>query len=772
MGGGELTLDLASLPPPVTSSGSDDIVGRFMGKLPLQDAGLAMSKGAADMATLSSLNEPSILFNLRTRFYAGIPYTYTADIVIAVNPYQWLHHLYTEDIRKEYLIFGHRGTDGLPPHVYSTSAQAFHGMKDFCRNQAILVSGESGAGKTETVKILMGHLAFIASSDDETVIRRVLESNPLLESFGNAKTVRNDNSSRFGKYIELQFSGHHRTAEQCDDNTRNRSFQKQPQEEAAFLVGSCSRHYLLEKSRVVSQSAGERNFHVFYQLLAAPALVSEPVALRASNGDILGPLAFAFTAGGGEESIATKIEGLTDAARFETTLRALDLIGVTSSDRRLMWEMLAGIFHLGQLAFVPLSDGGPDEGAELVSDSDAGTILPSLAAASRLLGCYKVVADRAPLEQSKAALATALLERTMSTAGETYKIKQRPVQAGEGRSALAKELYSRLFDWLVQRINDSTTVKDGIAGSGEGRTAERSIVRTVGLLDIFGFESFKTNRFEQLCINYANEKLQQKFTQDVFKSVQAEYEEEGIAWEHISFSENQLVLDLIESRMGVVSILNEECVRPRGSDSAFCSKLITTHRSHPHFVASKFNTSNAVEFGVRHYAGVVTYTVKEFLEKNRDTIPKDLATLMANSGNPMVSKLFQEEKEQSDAEAADRYGGKRKASRRGSALTAATVATKFKRQLASLMEAVGQTQVQYVRCVKPNSSKSQHGFDLPMVTEQLRCAGVLEAIRISRAAYPNRLLHAEVLSRFGRLAAPGSHLGTTAAPSKLLIPSC
>ena len=738
MGGGEITLDLSTLPPPVTSSGSDDSVGRFMGKLPLQDAGLSARNGAADMATLSSLNEPSILYNLRTRFFASIPYTYTADIVIAVNPYQWLHHLYTEEVRKEYLIFGHRGAEGIPPHVYSTSAQAFHGMKDFGRNQAILVSGESGAGKTETVKILMGHLAFVASSDDETVIRRVLESNPLLESFGNAKTVRNDNSSRFGKYIELQFSARQQLTDHRLDSPGGRTAQQQ--EETAFLVGSCSRHYLLEKSRVVSQSMGERNFHVFYQLLAAPAMVSEPIALRSSSGEGLGPLAFNITAGGGEESITAKIEGLTDAARFDTTLRALDLIEITNSDRRQMWDLLAGIFHLGQLSFIPPTDGDADEGAELVPDDKTGPMLPSLAAAARLLGCGN--AD---------ALSVAFLERTMSAVGETVKIKQRPAQADEGRSSLAKELYSRLFDWLVQRINASTMAKDRNAADGDG-ASEAAIVRTVGLLDIFGFESFKTNRFEQLCINYANEKLQQKFTQDVFKSVQSEYEEEGITWQHISFAENQPVLDLIESRMGIVSILNEECVRPRGSDSAFCSKLITTHRSHPHFVTSKFNTANAVEFGVKHYAGAVTYSVEGFLEKNRDTLVDDLSKLMANSSNDLVKHLFT-----AGAPAAADDGGKGgsgKPSRRGSSmLTAATVATKFKRQLSSLMEAVGQTSVQYVRCVKPNSSKSRSIFQLPMVTEQLRCAGVLEAIRISRAAFPNRLPHEDILSRFGRLAA-------------------
>ena len=713
---GERKLDLSTLKPSLTSSGRDDSLGRFMGKLPLQDAGLSSSSGASDMATLSSLNEPSILYNLRRRFFAAIPYTYTADIVIAVNPYQWLHHLYTEDLRKEYLIFGHRtgqgSADTLPPHVYSTSSRAFHGMKDFHRNQAILVSGESGAGKTETVKILMGHLAFIAASDDDqTVIRRVLESNPLLESFGNAKTVRNDNSSRFGKYIELQFAGHKAPGTPGSLGGHSSSPKHSLDESAnAFLVGSCSRHYLLEKSRVVSQSTGERNFHIFYQLLAAPSIVNEPVYMRASDGAELGPLDFAFTAGGGEESITTKIEGLTDAARSDATVRALELIGLTSNDRKEVWEVLAGIFHLGQLKFAT-PGGDADEGAELVPDELAGRTAPSLASAGHMLGCFINEADSG-CKESLGTLAKALVERTMTTVSETVKIKQTPAQAEEGRNALAKELYSRLFDWLVQRINDSTMVKEtNRVVQGE----EHDIIRTIGLLDIFGFESFKKNRFEQLCINYANEKLQQKFTQDVFKSVQAEYEEEGIAWEHIAFAENQPVLDLIESRMGVISILNEECVRPRGSNTAFCSKLITTHRSHPHFITSKFNTSNAVEFGVRHYAGAVVYHVEGFLEKNKDTLVGDLSNLMSTSSNSLAKFLFTAAND--NAEETRKSGGA-KQNRRGSSITAATVATKFKRQLTSLMGAIEKTSVQYVRCVKPNALKSKSAFNLAMVTEQ------------------------------------------------------
>ncbi len=711
------SVDLSTMAEAKTSSGGDDSAGRFMGKLPVQNKELNDEEGVGDMAALSKLNEPSILYNLRARFFAGIPYTYTADIVIAVNPYQWLHELYTEEIRKEYLIFVDRGR--LKPHVYSTSARAYHGMKDFGKNQSVLVSGESGAGKTETVKILMGHLAFMSTGDDKTVIRRVLESNPLLESFGNAKTVRNDNSSRFGKFIELQFR-------------RGQG--------AASLVGSRSKTYLLEKTRVAAQASGERGFHIFYQLLAAPAMVTERALVAKTGGGKLEVLDFRFLEGGGAESITTSIEGLSDAQRFDSTVRVLNLLNMDASERNRAWELLGGILHLGQFVFAPPPGGDADEGSQLKPDDTRSGVAASLPAVAKLLGL-----NNSNNGGGEAVLRQGLLERTMSVAGETHQIKQRPHEAKSARDGLAKELYARLFDWLVARINRSTEF-----------VAQDDSVRTVGLLDIFGFESFAVNRFEQFCINYANEKLQQKFTHDVLKSVQNEYDAEGIQWQHIDFADNQPVLDLIESRMGIISILNEECMRPRGSDSALCSKLLTSQGKHPAFLASKFNTANGSEFGVRHYAGSVTYQVDEFLTKNKDTLVDNLVQLMATSEQALVKELFApkppEAPTEASAKGAGGGGGKGKAARRGSSLAQATVTTQFKRQLAAFMEQVGMTAVQYVRCVKPNTKKSQHIFELSMVVEQLRCAGVLEAIRISRTGFPNHVTHGDFVSRFWLLA--------------------
>ena len=728
--GTQLSLKLSDIGEAKTSSGGDDSAGRFMGKLPVQNKELYTREGVGDMAALSSLNEPSILYNLRARFFAGIPYTYTADIVIAVNPYRWLHDLYSEEVRKEYLIFVDRAR--LKPHVYSTSSRAYHGMKDFGKNQSVLVSGESGAGKTETVKILMGHLAFMSSGDNKSVIRRVLESNPLLESFGNAKTVRNDNSSRFGKFIELQF---------CRDKG------------SASLVGSRSKTYLLEKSRVTSQAEGERGFHIFYQLLAASAMVTERALLtnrKESGGGNVQALALRFLEGGGVSSATKTIEGLTDAQRFESTVRVLDLLKLESSDRNRIWGLLGGILHLGQFVFLPPVSGDADEGSVLGIDDTHRNVQASLPAAAKLLG---LGADG----QTK--LKIGILERTMKVAGETHQIKQRPHEATSARNALAKDLYARLFDWIVARINQSTEY-----------VAMDNSVRKIGLLDIFGFECFSVNRFEQFCINYANEKLQQKFTQDVLKSVQKEYDEEGIQWQHIAFVDNQPVLDLIESRMGIISIINEECMRPRGSDNALCSKLLTSHGKHASFVASKFNTAQGVEFGVRHYAGSVIYRVEGFLTKNKDTLNDNLAKLMTTSSHELVKDLFAEGRSitEEDSSKAGGKGGKTP-SRRSSSLTKATVTTQFKKQLAAFMDQVSQTSVQYVRCIKPNTQKSQNVFELSMVVEQLRCAGVLEAIRISRTGFPNQLTHVDFVSRFWLLS-PSSNLnGTKSEACRMLM---
>mmetsp|Transcript_24339 Transcript_24339/g.56527 ORF Transcript_24339/g.56527 Transcript_24339/m.56527 type:complete len:1405 (+) Transcript_24339:157-4371(+) len=669
------------------------------GMLPFQNADMP-EIGFPNMTTLDHLHEAALLHNLRVRFFSsGCPYTYTADIVIAVNPYRWYPELYTEEMRKEYLVFDKAK---LAPHAYAASSAAFLGLQESKADQSILVSGESGAGKTETVKILMAHLALIASSNDPSHIKRIVESNPLLESFGNAQTVRNDNSSRFGKFLELQLDGKFK------------------------LTGSKCRTYLLEKSRVVGQDAGERNYHIFYQMLAVSEEQKSSFHLGGSEytRDTM-----RYTRMG--KSKTDKIEGLTDAERFKVTTDALALVGVEGEVLAQMLSGLAGILLLGQVDL----EGG-----------DEAKIASSSAEVADAAGKALQVEDYATLEH-------ALTKSTITVRNESIVKALTPEGAANTRDALSKELYSRIFDWLVGRICRATTA------------AASDAKYFVGMLDIFGFESFAINRFEQLCINYANEKLQQKFTSDVFKAVQQEYSEEGIPWEKIEFKDNAPVLMLIESKLGVIAMLNEECVRPKGSEENFVSKLTTCSKEHASYSVPKVGKQKELQFTIQHYAGAVMYTATGWLERNKDTISDDVVSLMRTSENPIVASVFA-------APEADGKPEGENAEKKVTKAGADTVATKFKSSLAQLMETIGKTSTQYVRCIKPNKNKSPAEVDNAMVVEQLRCAGVIEAIRISRAGFPARMPLGEFAQRFTILARSAAGKGCSfRSGSKQTVPS-
>ncbi|KAJ1447952.1 P-loop containing nucleoside triphosphate hydrolase protein, partial [Pelagophyceae sp. CCMP2097] len=676
--------------------------GKGVDALPMQNEA-GSPEGAADMCSLGYLHEAAVLYNLRRRYFRELPYTYTGAMCIAINPYQWLERLYRDDIRAEYLA---RPRAELPPHVYAVSAAAYRGVAELeagsgkwrGTDQAILVSGESGAGKTETVKIMMRHLASVASVDDgdldavDSVVARVLRSQPLLESFGNAKTVRNDNSSRFGKFTQLEFA--------CSRGGK------------IALVGSRCRTYLLEKSRVVNQAEGERTYHCFYGVARAhPELLVGGLGL-----DVL-----TYTR---ESDLETeRIEGVLDADRFATTWEALAIVGVDAESCAALSTLLAAALSLGEVRFAA-TDASDDNSPSAINGDDAAAAL-----------CAAALGIRADAGGATAVelLVKGLTERTMRARAEVYKVPLNAAQASDGRDALAKELYVRAFDWIVARINLST------ASVGVD-------TRVVGLLDIFGFESFAVNRFEQICINYTNEKLQQKFTMDLFKTVQHEYDDERVPWKHVAFPDNAAVLTLIEGRMGVIDVLNEECVRPKGSDEGFVSKLKTLHGGGSDAKEGKLipHRMRKDQFTVRHYAGDVLYTAEKWLERNADTLQDDLAQLARASDHVLIRQLFDVSH---DAPA------KGKEKRRGGALNADTVTTKFKAQLASLIDEVEKTEVQYVRCLKPNKLKSKRHYDANMVVEQLRCAGVIEAVRVARAGYPNKLPHAEFVRRFACLAA-------------------
>ncbi|KDO23243.1 hypothetical protein SPRG_20988 [Saprolegnia parasitica CBS 223.65] len=511
---------------------------------------------------------------------------------------------------------------------------------------------DSGAGKTETTKILMHHLAAIAGGLHDSTIEKIIHVSPLLESFGNAKTVRNDNSSRFGKFTQLQFDAN------------------------GTLVGAKCNTYLLEKTRVVSHEPQERNYHIFYQLLAAngPDCLLDPTETYAYTG----------------VPTATAIEGDSDAAHFTKTTQALSRLGLSGAAQTTLFQTLAGILHLGQLQLEPKGD-------EMSTIGHGST--GHLVAIGKLLGVETTAITRA------------ICSRTVRTSTDTIQVYLKKAEAEGCRDALAKGLYASLFEWLVTTINASL--------SHDARMAHH-----IGVLDIFGFEHFTTNSFEQFCINYANEKLQQKFTQDVFKTVQIEYEDEGIRWAHIAFLDNADVLAVIESKLGLISLLDDEVMRPRGNEESFVAKAMTLHKDDANTVI-EFPKTNKAQFTILHYAAPVTYTVTGFLEKHKDALLPDLADLVRSSSIPFVSELF----------------GKPAAPRQGRALNTTTVGMQFKASLADLMANIQATNVQYIRCIKPNAVKQPGVLDHTMVVAQLRCAGVIEAIRIARAAYPIRHTH-------------------------------
>lgn len=648
-----------------------------------------------DMVDLPYLHEAAILYNLKDRHLRCLPYTRTGDICIAVNPYMWMDNLYSEDTReryaKHYVYSGQvANLDTLAPHVYETSSLSFRGLVFDNTNQSILVSGESGAGKTETVKILMRHLASLSGLSDEgnesaMVVKKVLDSNPLLEAFGNAKTMRNDNSSRFGKYIQLQFS-----------NTTT-----SPLQVNCSLAGSMCETYLLEKSRVVGHTNDERSYHIFYQLLGAPDDYKRNLWSGLANTD-----AESFNYVGYTDT--NSIEGLTDSERWPKTVAALAEVGVEGEILRELMKSICVVLQLGNLVFEP--DPANEDNSVITSETELDALADLMGVSNELLS-------------------KSLTIRTMTARTEVYKVPLNATAAKDGCDALAKEVYSKMFDWLVGAINKAT-----MNNNAKSR---------IGLLDIFGFESFEVNRFEQLCINYANEKLQQKFTMDIFRSVQEEYEFEGIELADVTFSDNSDVLNLVEGRMGIIAVLNEECVRPRGNDVAFVSKVYTMNKENDTLIVDKFHRDH--EFGINHYAGPVVYDSNQFVQKNMDSLPTDLLECVKQSSNSLMSNEFSKK-------APEPTKKKKSVSRRSSnSLVSQTVWTKFKTQLVSLMENISSTRTRYIRCIKPNQQKKPKVMEPISTVEQLRCAGVVAAVTISRSAFPNRLSHHVTLEKFASL---------------------
>ena len=655
------------------------------------------------------------MFNLKKRHSDGKPYSRVADIVIAVNPYQWLTDLYTDKVRMHYaqkIVWDQSDHDpriGLPPHLYEVSSLCYKGLAVERQNQSILVSGESGAGKTETVKICMNHIATVQqdpnvkSQGESKVVKRILDSNPLLEAFGNAKTRRNDNSSRFGKYIMLQF--HHIDKQNPTDKPRS------------ALAGSTCEVYLLEKSRVVFHDDTERTYHAFYQLLSAPEDKKAEIwkGLKGTKNE-----SFAYVG----TAPHVLIDGKEDSVHFADTNAALEVIGITGEKYLTLWRAVAACLQLGNLTFK--AQPGDEERTVITSQKEFKDL-------ADLIGC-----DHAILEK-------AFTERTIKTRGEEYKVPLKFDIAKESADAFAKEIYAKTFLWLVRSINDATCAENNYSGGGSINYG------LIGLLDIFGFESFPVNGFEQLCINYCNEKLQQKFTRDIFRTVQEEYKAEGLNLDDIKYDDNSDVLELLEGKLGLIKQLNEECVRPKGNDEAFVSKSLQSNKAVPCLITK--STFTRIEFGIHHYAGAVIYKAQDFVVRNTDTLPTDMAAAAKVCQNEILSKHLDNNKSsnlgsKADAAASSSRGPPKRAK---SNLVADTVMTQFKTQLTNLMKGLSETQSRYVRCVKPNSQKRKLVMEHITTMEQLRCAGVVAAVLISRSAYPSKLFHSEVVERYGML---------------------
>lgn len=663
------------------------------------------------------LKKAALLYNLKERHRSGKPYTRTGDIIIAVNPFQWFTEIYTLKVRSRYarvLVWDNVEGDArntVEPHVYETSALSYKGLAFDGNDQSILVSGESGAGKTETVKICMNHMASCqqgpkaSSSEMSPVVQRIIESNPLLEAFGNAKTTRNDNSSRFGKYIQLQF----------DMGTQQQREHRSRTEATCVLAGSKCDAYLLEKNRVITHAPEERTFHIFYQIIAARDKTKYWSKLAGTTNE-----SFKFV---GTTDTDT-IEGMSDADHFANTVRVLEEIGISGDTLMTLIQAIIIVLQLGNITYNP----NP-------KDDDCSVV-----------GSTKEFADLCDLMCIPAAsLEVALTERTMKTRNETYKVPLNPQKAREATESFAKEIYGRAFLWLVRNINDAT------AGEVNYKSGSMSDFGIIGLLDIFGFESFVRNRYEQLCINYCNEKLQAKFTEDIFRSVQEEYEKEGIPLDEITYDDNSDVLILIESKTGLLAMLNEECVRPKGSDQAFVQKAIAGNKKSPCLFENKMNRCG---FGIHHYAGKVMYDAEGFVESNQDTLPTDLAEAALLSDNEILKKhMTNDSCTNFNVKSAGAVSEKKRSApaRAKSNITAPTIWTKYKSQLSTLMGKLQQTNSRYIRCIKPNRPKKPVLMEHLGTIEQLRCAGVVAAVTLSRSAFPNRLENDVIRFKFWQL---------------------
>ncbi|CAO3654116.1 unnamed protein product [Mucor fragilis] len=657
-----------------------------------------------DMAELTYLNEPSVIHNLTLRYKASHVYTYSGLFLVAVNPYRNLP-IYTENYIQSYK--GKRRGE-MPPHIYAVADQAYHDMVQDKENQSILITGESGAGKTENTKIVIQYLTAVAttsSSNKKSVAtaeqhvnrlqNQILQANPVLESFGNAQTIRNNNSSRFGKFIRIEFN--------------NR----------AQICGANIEWYLLEKSRVHQQTSKERNYHIFYQLLEADEEVKKQLLL---DGDVN---SYNFI-----KHSNKRIEGVDDAEEYQSLSKSLDIMGLDDKEKLDLFRIVASILHLGNIS---------------VTDYRDRADIKDFAAVERL--CHLLGISAEEFKKS-------LLSPRIKAGRDWVTQAKSPAQVVASIDALAKTLYERNFAYLVERINKAI---DGYKSKDK--------LGFIGVLDIAGFEIFESNSFEQLCINYTNEKLQQFFNQNMFELEQEEYQKEKIDWNYIDFGKDlQPTIDLIEKTnpVGILSCLEEECVAPRGSDQRFLEKLNKfCDKDNPE---AKYKSTRFQDgFILKHYAGDVEYSVDGWIEKNKDPLNEDITRLLARSTQKHVANLFEDYLSDQDEKTTTKHNSGASVSsttavsttsfssmlklRKGSG-SFRTVGQRHKQQLLSLMNTLHMTHPHFVRCILPNDRKYPGEIQTMLVLDQLRCNGVLEGIRICRKGFPNRLSFDDFRKRY------------------------
>jgi len=659
-----------------------------------------------DLLHLSDFSEESLLHALRERYKKDEFYSMVGPILISINPYKWC------DIYSHKVMESYRGKrqGQVAPHVFLTAENAYRAVVEDTEkcSQAIIISGESGAGKTEATKIILQYLSSAGKKFNKSqqgtarrLEQKVLDSNPLLEAFGNAKTIRNDNSSRFGKFIEIDI------------------------ENTGLISGARIINYLLEKSRIIRQAEGERNYHIFYQLLRGgdKALLKEIGLLDAREDELR------YVELGSNVALFDE----NDEANFQRTVNCMETIGVGQEEQFDVFRTISGVLLLGQIYFEDEEEGCSCSDEELKASA----------------GVLKLDADL---------LRDALCTNTVFVGTETIKKPLSAQVAEDKRDALAKALYALLFRWLILRINAS------LQGGGDLRFLKRTASfdsasmlnsaegRSIGILDIYGFEVFEKNSFEQFCINFANEKLQRHFNKHIFEVEQEEYAKENIDWSRIEFNDNQPCLDLIDtSPVSLLSLLDEECLMPRGSDQSLLRKLHTNHRDrNVHYVYPRFGNDTC--FGVHHYAGIVNYSVQGFLQKNNDSLSEGLATLMQESESMWFQSLFGGGRE---SKRKTSLAPKQRQRKRAASLRPPTVSEQFRRQLGSLVAKLERCDPHFVRCIKPNETKSAGLFHSQKCMDQLRYAGMLETIRIRDQGYALREPHDEFFRRF-RVLAPNA----------------